>query len=157
MCIIYRLKLQNIIHKLYLFDNTIMDRRYQLIHPYVGHIIYNAKSVTSGAKKCYTDLKIDFVHKKIDKIDAFMIKDIDSKEIFTFKIHKPLSKIQENDGMLKLVGDDTNNHDITSVIAITNINTRIDGLEKDISQIKSYLRAEKQIQLQKQTNECIIS
>jgi hypothetical protein len=134
-----------------------MDRRYQLIHPYVGHKIYNSKTPTSGAKKCYTDLKIDFVHEKVDKIDAFMIKDIDSKEIFTFKIHKPLSKFQENENILKLVGDDTNNNDITNTIALTNINTRLDGFEKDIFQIKSYLRAEKQIQLQKQNNECIIS
>jgi len=61
-----------------------MDKRFQLIKPFIGDKIYDASSFNKGAKKCFREI----VDSKIDGIKEFSVKDVDSGEIFKFAINK---------------------------------------------------------------------
>ena len=67
-----------------------MSRRYQLIKPFFGTKIYETKmsggekhTMLKCAKKCYRDVK----NAKIAGVKTFSIRELDTNQIFTFKIN----------------------------------------------------------------------
>lgn len=62
-----------------------MNRRFQLIKPYVSDTIYEAPILMKCAKKCYKEVK----NSKMINISEFAIRDVDTREIFRFKINNP--------------------------------------------------------------------
>lgn len=64
-----------------------MNNRYQLIKPIVSDKIYETSSLMKGAKKCYGEVKNSRI-----SAQTFTIKNINSNEIYTFKIHKPYAE-----------------------------------------------------------------
>jgi hypothetical protein len=68
-------------------------KRYQLIKPVVSHKIYETISLNKASKKCYSELKElmqsggNFSQESVTT--SFSIRDIDSNEVFSYKIHNP--------------------------------------------------------------------
>lgn len=128
-----------------------MDKRCQLIHPYVSNNIYESPTIIECAKKCCTDIENNFISEGLTSVSSFTLKDIDSKKLFTFNLNKPLFKSSEIDQSLLLMGDAENNK-------FHNLEQKIINLENDINKIKKILiieRYNKQLQLQ-DNNNCII-
>lgn len=67
-----------------------MNKRYQLIKPFLSDKIYETSTLNKGAKKCYNEVKSS----KIIGATEFSVRDIDSYEIFKFKIHHPYFPMQ---------------------------------------------------------------
>lgn len=65
-----------------------MHKRYQIIKPFLSDKIVEASSLEKGAKQCYRDVKLFNATKNFSAIvPEFAIKDIDSNEIFRYKIN----------------------------------------------------------------------
>lgn len=129
-----------------------MDKRCQLIHPYVSNHIYEFPTLLQCAKKCCTDIENNFVAEGLTNVTSFTLKDIDSKEIFTFNMNSPLNA--RNEQSLILMGDAENDK-------IHKLEQKVNELENDISKIKQILimeRRNKYLQQQMQQNKdgCII-
>ncbi len=62
-----------------------MDGRYQLVVPFIDNNIYSAKNPIAAAKICYNQIK----SKGTTGLTSFTIKNIDTKESFSFKINNP--------------------------------------------------------------------
>lgn len=131
-----------------------MDKRYQLIHPYLSNHIYEAPTLSLCAKQCCDDIEKNFSKEGLSTVNSFTLKDIDTKEVFTFNMKIPLSKTlyQPPDDLI-LMGDIENNE-------IAHLKAKISKLETDINKIKQYLILEKQKHVQplpqQKTNECTI-
>jgi hypothetical protein len=82
-----------------------MDKRYQLIHPYVSNQIYEFPTLMQCAKKCCTDIENNFIAEGLTNVTSFTLKDIDTKEIFTFNMNTPLNKSHQTEQGLLLMGD----------------------------------------------------
>lgn len=81
-----------------------MSNHYQLISPIVSNNIYKTSRMMKGAKKCYEELKSH----NIKDLETFSIKNRDTNETLTFKIHKQHGggnddKIDKLDERLKLL------------------------------------------------------
>lgn len=132
-----------------------MDKRYQLIHPYLSNHIYEAPTLSMCAKRCCDDIEKNFIGEGLNTVSSFTLKDIDTKEVFTFNMKVPLSKtVPQPIEDLILMGDNGNieNNEIID------LKTKMTKLESDINKIKQYLILEKQKQIQqtKTSNECTI-
>jgi hypothetical protein len=96
------------------------NNNFQLIHPIVGNKIYQT-SFNKASKKCYDELNsLDFHNHSY-----FTIINLDTKEVYTFKINKK-NKFTSND---------------FSIIKknIQNIETRLDILENKINNKDEYI------------------
>ena len=107
-----------------------MDKRYQLIYPYVNNKIYEFSTLMKCAKFCCSEIEKNFISEGLTRVTHFIIKDIDTKEIFTFNLTKPLEKT--NDDILLTNNIETNKIDI--------LENKISKLENDIQNIKKYLK-----------------
>lgn len=131
-----------------------MDKRCQLIYPYVSNNTYEFPTLMQCAKKCCTDIENNFEAEGLTNVTTFKLKDIDSKEIFTFNMNTPLTK-KPIEQELILMGDTSNDK-------IEQLEQKITKLENDITKIKKILimeRYNKQLQLQLQQSkqdQCII-
>lgn len=54
----------------------------------ISHKIYETSSLKKASKKCYSEVK----NLKVEGATSFSIRDIDSNEVFQFKIHHPYVK-----------------------------------------------------------------
>lgn len=128
-----------------------MDKRCQLIHPYVSNHIYEFPTLIQCAKKCCTDIENNFVKEGLTNVTSFTLKDIDSKEIFKFNMNTPLTV--QHDQSLILMGDVENDK-------IHKLEQKVNDLENDISKIKQILimeRRNKQLhQIQQNKDGCVI-
>lgn len=106
-----------------------MDKRCQLIHPYVSNTIYEFPTLIQCAKKSCTDIENNFIKEGLTKVSSFTLKDIDTKEMFTFNMTTPLNKFQQT-----LPTENNKIHDLEQ---------KINKLENDISIIKQILIAKK--------------
>lgn len=130
--------------KLFYYSNVIMDKRCQLIRPYVSNTIYEFPTLIECAKRCCTDIENNFIAEGLLTVTSFTLKDIDTKKIFTFNMNTPLNKSPQTEQGLLLMGDVENNK-------IHNLEQKINKLEDDISKIKQILIIERyNKQLQKQ-------
>lgn len=127
-----------------------MHKRFQIIKPFLSDKIVEAATLKKGAKQCYKEVKAS----KVDSFE-FAIKDIDSKEIFRYKINRTqiggaedgiAVKAPEDDVETKApeieptikVPDVTTDHDIAKIaIMLAELVTKVTSLEKDIDVIKS--------------------
>lgn len=66
-------------------DNTKQIKRYQLIKPIISYKIYETCSFNKASKSCFNELKSNM--SKINS-DTFTMRNIDTNEFFTFKIHE---------------------------------------------------------------------
>ena len=122
-----------------------MNGRYQLIKPIMSDKLYDATSLMKGAKKCYNEVK----QSRIENAETFTIRNIDTKEIYTFKIHHPYvaplklsggndqSQIVLPDGGVKMNTNNTNvNNDrmITLEKKVEIVESKIDVLNKSLEQ-----------------------
>lgn len=130
-----------------------MDKRCQLIHPYVSNHIYEFPTLMQCAKKCCTDIENNFVSEGLSNVTSFTLKDIDTKEIFTFNMNTPLNKSPQTDQGLLLMGDVENDK-------ISRLEQKINKLEDDMSKIKQILiieRHNRQLQQQQLKQDgCVI-
>lgn len=127
-----------------------MDKRCQLIRPYVSNNIYEFPTLMQCAQKCCTDIENNFISEGLINVTSFTLKDIDTKEIFTFNMNIPLNKqplnksVQMNtDQGLLLMGDVENDK-------VNMLEQKINKLEDDMSKIKKILIMEKLRQRQQQ-------
>lgn len=60
-------------------------KRYQLIKPTVGSNIYKTSSFRKASKKCFDEVA------KIVGLETFTMRNVDTNQIYDFRIHKPFS------------------------------------------------------------------
>ena len=109
-----------------------MNKRYQIIKPFISDKIYESSSMKKGSKKCYSEIK----EANLDGVANFTIKDIDSNETFIFKIHHPYIKSK----IIQKGGDKSGNNnigsDIIQVNKLTELENNIKSLEHRILKIE---------------------
>lgn len=129
-----------------------MDKRCQLIYPYVSDHIYEFPTVMQCAKKCCDDIENNFTNKGLTNVSQFTLKNIDSKKLYTFNLNFPLTKKNKEHDIL-LTGDIEHSK-------IQFLEEKITKLENEITQIKQFIILEqkkKQIfEYQQNHNECTI-
>jgi len=122
-----------------------MHKRFQIIKPFLGDKIVEAATLKKGAKQCYKEVKASKIVSS-----EFAIKDIDSKEIFRYKINRTQIGGAEDDAAEKapeieptikvpdVTTGATTDHDIAKIaIMLAELVTKVTDLEKDIDVIKS--------------------
>lgn len=167
-------------------SNIKKSKRYQLIKPIVSHKIYETTSLNKASKKCYSELKGlmqsggNFSQESVTT--SFSIRDIDSNEVFSYKIHNP-NGLTQNKFDKKQNGFTSVETDIANLININSTNggpvinpqnggfdsnkdqkidiitSKVTLLETDMTQIKAKLAEMDKIGQSKQTKKdsCVIS
>jgi hypothetical protein len=95
-----------------------MNNRYQLIKPILSDIIHESSSILKGGNKCYKELK------KMNKINVseFEIRNIDTKQIYTFKINKLIGGTSNSDVISRLDRIESKLNDLLTKTKLSNLN-----------------------------------
>ena len=60
-----------------------MNKRFQLIKPFIGEKVYETSSLKKGAKKCYQEFK----QSQNNKTNEFSVLNIDTHETYRYKVN----------------------------------------------------------------------
>jgi hypothetical protein len=119
-----------------------MHKRFQIIKPFLSDKIVEAATLKKGAKQCYKEIKASRVISS-----DFAIKDIDSKEIFRYKINKiqmggaeepkvvPTIKAEPDEEAPKLdiAPPTSTDHDVAKLaIMVADLMKKVTDLEKQV-------------------------
>lgn len=125
-----------------------MNKRYQLIKPFLSDKIYETQTLNKAAKQCYKEVKLSNV-----KAEEFAIRDIDSAEVFRFKIHNPV--VQSGGDIQIGFGTDEELKELKDVQNVESGESgdKLTDLEKRVEKLEQYLGLSIQQSLLPLTNE----
>jgi hypothetical protein len=108
-----------------------MNKRYQLIRPFISDKLYETNTLNKAAKQCYKEVKMSNV-----KTDEFAIRDIDTAEVFRFQIHNQ-SVISGN---IQIGGNDEDKQE-NEVREVGEVGEedKLTTLEKRVEKLEQYL------------------
>jgi hypothetical protein len=108
---------------------------YRLVKPYQSDKVYEASSIMHGAGKCHKELK-----KTNTNVDSFSIMDINSNNIYEFKIN-PIHQMLLKKDPDELLNNNQNGGNVMNIENIKNqineLTNRVKILEEKILQNKN--------------------
>lgn len=156
--------------------NNNIIRKYKIVEPIINNKIYESNSFKKASKRCYNEIK----SLKLVNVDKFIMKDIDTNQTYSFKIHTPfiqhIKNTYDDNDLINLINpindlDNNLNNNITNntkqennnenkmIISINAINSEIKLLSLRIENIECKLKTKDSIEHDKiyhDDNPCFI-
>lgn len=111
--------------------------RYQLVSPIVGSKIYQAKSYSKGAKKCYEELK----GCRNQNFNEFTVVDLDDYQTYKFALNKMEKHKNQRGGDPEDVEGNIKKNEPHDLKQISELVGRVDRLEKRIDSLSKLVEA----------------